>query len=468
MVKIIKHIIVFQILMFSIVNICQSQNLNNSLIFNKWSGQLDVGNNHILTLVFKFWIENDTVKASMDSPNQGAMGIKADSVRIKDKSVFLSINKLKIIFTGSFNETDSSINGTFSQGNFNKEMTLKAFKLNRPQEPKKPYPYKEIAVKINNADVTLAGTITMPEGTGPFPAVVLISGSGPEDRNEELFNHKPFLIIADYLTRNGFAVLRSDDRGTAQSTGNYKTATMNDFASDAYTAFSFLKSFPGVNPAKVGLIGHSEGGMIVPLLASQHPEIAFIVMMAGPGVRGDQLLLLQAELIYRQSKVPEDAILFDKETKQKAFAVIIAEKDTAKIRAKIRKIYLNADEEKMQKLGINKSQIELIVKQFTSNELMSIIRYDPCPELKKVKCPVLAINGDKDLQVPSKQNLKAIQTCLTEGGNTNVTIKELYYLNHMFQSATTGAISEYYEIEETVSPIALETMGDWLKEIVIK
>jgi pimeloyl-ACP methyl ester carboxylesterase len=321
-------------------------------------------------------------------------------------------------------------------------------------------------VKIGNNSISLAGTITMPEGAGPFPAIVLISGSGPQDRNEEIFEHKPFWIIADYLSRNGYAVLRFDDRGTAKSSGDYKTATLEDFAGDAFAAFEFMKKYPGVDPLKTGLMGHSEGGMIAPLLASRHSDIAFIIMMAGPGVRGDELLLLQSELIYKSKKIPPAVIKSDQEIKKKAFAVIFSEKDTAKIRIKIKKIYSAANESELLKLGISKNQIDPVVQQYIAPEMLSIIRFDPCPVLKKVKCPVLALNGDKDMQVPSKQNLKAIQTCFAEGGNTNAVTKELWYLNHLFQSATTGSISEYIEIEETVSPVALEAMSEWLNNVV--
>jgi pimeloyl-ACP methyl ester carboxylesterase len=294
----------------------------------------------------------------------------------------------------------------------------------------------------------------------------MISGSGPQDRDEALFEHKPFKVIADYLTRNGFAVLRYDDRGTAGSTGDYEKANVEDFSADAFAAFNFMKNYPGIDPLKTGLIGHSEGGMIAPLLASKHPEIAFIILMAGPGVRGDELLLLQSELIYRNAKIAPSVIKTDQETKKKVFKLILSEKDTARLHAKIVKIYSEVDKSALLALGIQQKQIDLVAQQYISPEMLSIIRYNPCPVFKQVKCPVLALNGDKDMQVPSKPNLKGIQTCLTEGGNTKFTVKELWYLNHLFQSATTGAISEYIEIEETVSPVALEIMSDWLKENV--
>jgi uncharacterized protein len=464
MIKTIRLLILFTLGVVVLLNNSEAQNQTQNNLFNKWGGQLNIGKEKSIMIVFRLWQENDSIKASMDSPDQGIKNIPADSVVIKDNVVFISIKSFTLSFKGSFNEKDTSLFGTFSQGTFNQDMLLKPYKVNRPQEPKKPYPYKETEVTFVNGGITLAGTITMPEGNGPFTALVLISGSGPQDRNEEIFEHKPFMVIADYLTRNGYAVLRYDDRGTAKSTGNYKTAGMEDFAGDAFAAYEFLKKYPGVEPLKTGLLGHSEGGMIAPLLASKHPDIAFVIMMAGPGVRGDELLLLQSELVYKSAKIPLSAIKSDQETKKKVFTVIFSEKDTAKLHVKIKKIYSEINESDLLQLGINKSQIDLVVKQYISSEMLSIIRYDPCPVLKKVKCPVLAMNGDKDQQVPSKQNLKTVQTCLTEGGNNKVTIKELWYLNHLFQSATTGDISEYYEIEETVSPVALEVMSEWLNE----
>ena len=255
---------------------------------------------------------------------------------------------------------------------------------------------------------TLAGELTIPEGSGPFPAVILISGSGAQDRDETLMGHKPFFVLADALSRRGIAVLRVDDRGVGGSTGSTMQATMEDSAGDVIAGLEFLKGRREIDKTKLGLIGHSEGGVIAPIVATKSMDVAFIVLMAGTGLPGDQIITLQTRLIAKST-------------------------------------------------GANDDEIK-------SPWLQYFLRHDPRPVLEKVKCPVLALVGEKDLQVPPKENLAAIETALKQGGNTVSTVKELPGLNHLFQNAKTGGIGEYSEIEETIAPSALTLIGDWIAE----
>jgi fermentation-respiration switch protein FrsA (DUF1100 family) len=404
-------------------------------ITGDWHGMLQIQSIR-LRLVFHISKSESGYSATMDSPDQGAKGIKVSSVTYAEASLNLTITALGVEYKGALKQ-DGIIDGTFTQNGM--ALPLKLSKENidkedvkRPQEPQKPYPYIEEEVVFENrkAGIKLAGTLTLPDSKSVFPAVVLISGSGAQNRDEELMGHKPFLVIADYLTRNGIAVLRYDDRGTAASEGDFNKSTSFDFSKDAEAAVNYLLTRKDINHRKIGLIGHSEGGMIASMIAADSKDVAFIVLLAGTGIPGDQLLLLQQELIARASGADENAIQKSKEINRNAF-------------------------ETVKKSSVN---------QITTPWMQYFLKYDPASALEKVKCPVLAINGDKDLQVPATINLEAISKALSKGGNKKVTIKELKGLNHLFQECQTGLPTEYATIEQTFSPLALEEMLKWLKE----
>ena len=357
---------------------------------------------------------------------------------------------------------NKKIEGIWSQGGLKLELNLKKVDkveaLKRPQEPKEPFPYnaEDVTFKNNIDSVVLAGTLTYPKDGNNFPAVVLISGSGGQNRDEELLGHKPFLVIADYLTRNGIAVLRFDDRGIAQSTGDHSIATSQDFAKDVLAAVDYLKSRDEINHSKIGLIGHSEGGLIAPMVANQSNDIAFIILMAGPGISGDSILYLQGALIQRAEGTSEDEIQKSMQLQRKLFLVVKNTEDDELLKQKIEKIfrseYSKISEEEKNSLGDPEVYMNAQLKTLTSPWFKYFLKYDPFPTLEKVKCPVLAINGENDLQVPPKENLSAIEEALKKGGNTKYEIKMLPGLNHLFQTSNTGAISEYGTIEETISP----------------
>ena len=305
----------------------------------------------------------------------------------------------------------------------------------------------------------------MPTRGRNFTAVILITGSGPQDRNSEIFGHKPFLVIADYLTRQGIAVLRFDDRGIAQSTGNFATATTADFATDVESAIEYLKTRREINRRKIGLIGHSEGGIIAPIVASRSNDVGFIVMLAGTGMRGAELLLKQARLIFQASGMSEDYIRTNLSINAQLFAIILTEDDSTSIERVINSYILEIKDE-FEKVATPEisaeSHIELLTAQLSSPWMQYFIRYDPMPILEQVKCPVFAINGERDLQVPATENLSAIKSALERGGNRRVTIKEYQGLNHLFQECETGSPVNYAVIEQTFSPEVLKDIVEWI------
>jgi len=416
-------------------------------------------------------------KAAMDSPDQGAKDITMDSVVFKDGLVTIEFKAAMIHYEGTLSPDGKELTGTFKQGGFTAPFNLKrvkeAPKVIRTQDPKKPYPYleEEVSYKNTEADITLAGTLTIPKEGGPFPAVILITGSGAQNRDEEIMGHRPFLVLADHLTRKGIAVLRVDDRGIGGSTGDIGESTSKDFAGDVLAGVDFLKGRDDINHEKIGLCGHSEGGIIAPIAAVRSDDVAFIVLMAGTGMTGEEILYLQGALIARASGFSEEDIQKSTKNQKRIFAVVKKHKDVEAIKEELQALFekdmKEMSEEDKKKLGSDpKAEFEMGVKQILSKWFRFFLTYDPLPTLRKVKCPVLAINGEKDLQVPPKENLTAIEKALKETGNTDYTIKELPGLNHLFQKADTGATTEYAKITETINPAALKIISSWILEQV--
>jgi len=439
-----------------------------------WNGLLKVQGQQI-RLVINIQQEENGYKATMDSPDQGAKGIPVDQVTFVNDTLKFEVKMIGVTYAGLMGN-DQIIKGTFTQMGMSLPLDLstievKKDKVLRPQEPKAPFPYYSEEVKFFNKidGDTLAGTLTLPDKKGKFPVVVLISGSGPQNRDEELMGHKPFLVIADFLTRNGIAVLRYDDRGTAQSTGDFQKATSTDLANDAEAAVNFLLARKDINIKKIGLAGHSEGGMIAPMVAARNPKVAFIVLLAGPGLRGKELLELQTGAIAKASGMSDAELAKVLKLNSGAYDLVLHTNDTTKLRTDLTD-YLLTTLKDDPTLGENPTQEQLDMKakaytvQLSSPWMQYFIKYDPIPTLKKVKCPVLALNGSKDLQVPAKENLAAIRKAFQQSGNKKLTAIELPDLNHLFQQCTTGAPSEYATIEQTFSPTALEEILKWLKK----
>ena len=437
-------------------------------ITGQWNGALKVQGTQ-LRIVFNISRTLSGYTSTMDSPDQGAKGIPVTATTFVNSKLKLEITNIKFEYNGELKgkifEGSMKQNGMEFPMNLSKE-TIEKQTFVRPQEPKKPYPYysEEVTFRNPSANITLAGTLTLPKKEGHFPAVILVTGSGPQNRDEEIMGHKPFLVLSDYLTRKGIAVLRCDDRGVGQSKGNFKTAISDDFASDAGSAIAYLKTRKEIT--KIGIAGHSEGGIVAPMVAAKSKDVSFIVLLAGTGLRGDKILLLQQELIARASGGSEADIKKTRETNTKVFEMVIKSKSDAVLNVDLKKYLtetlktLPADSKPK---GISDDEfISLELAQIANPWMMNFIRYDPVNALEKVKCPVLAVNGEKDLQVPPKENLPVIEKALKKGGNKNVTIKEFKGLNHLFQECKTGLPSEYTEIEQTFSPVAMEEISKWI------
>lgn len=443
-------------------------------IEGQWNGALNIQGTP-LRITFNITKTATGIAATMDSPDQGAKGLPTTSATFEKSVLTIVAKNLGLDYKGTLDATNT-IKGEFKQGGMTLSLTLTKEKIEkkatiRPQEPAQPYAYytEDVTFENTEAKITLAGTLSLPKKEGKFPVVVLISGSGPQNRDEELMGHKPFLVLADYLTKNGVGVLRYDDRGTAASKGDFKTATTADFATDAAAAVAYLTTRKDVDVKKIGLIGHSEGGIIAPLVATKSRYVNYIVLLAGTGIQGDKLLLLQSELIAKAMGETEENIKKQQKVNSGAFEIVTKAKNTEGAKEALT-MYLK---EKMTEIPDMKpkkmSEEEFIntsIDGLTSPWMFHFINYDPSLVLKDVKCPVLALNGSKDLQVPSTVNLEAIKKGLESGGNKNVTTKELPNLNHLFQECSTGSPEEYAKIEQTFAPSALSEVLSWvLKQV---
>ena len=425
-----------------------------------WLGTLDTGMGK-LRLLLHITNTEDGLTATMDSLDQGANGLPVTGITRTGASLKIDMKSIGGNYDGTISPDLGTFSGTWTQVGKSWPLAFKRVKnaseleLRRPQNPVKPYPYREEEVSYSNpaAKIQLAATLTIPPGKGPFPAVLLMVGSGPHDRDESIMGHKPFLVLADYLTRKRIVVLRADKRGVGKSGGDYSRAVMADFASDAEAGVAYLKTRAEVDPHRIGLVGHSEGAIEAPMVAAHNPDVAFIVMMAGPGVRGDLLLTEQLMLIERAGGKSEAEIDKDAAIQREVLATIKKDKDSDALEKDLREVMAGK---------VPEAQIGMQVQVVSSPWFRGLLEYDPAATLSKITCPVLAINGEKDLQVPPEQNLPPIRKALAAAGNKDFEVVELPGLNHLFQTAKTGAIGEYSEIEETMSPMALEKVAGWI------
>ena len=436
-------------------------------ITGKWNGVLKVQGTQ-LRLVFNVSKSENGLTSTMDSPDQGANGIQVTKTTFENSKIKFEVANARIEYDGELKGDE--IIGTFKQGGqeFPMNLSRKAIEkevVKRPQEPLKPYSYysEEVTFQNSKANISLAGTLTLPKKEGDFPVVILISGSGPQNRDEEMLGHKPFLVLSDYLTKNGIAVLRYDDRGVGQSKGDFKTATSADFATDVESAIAYLKTRKEINKKKIGLVGHSEGGMIAPMVAAKSKDVSYIVLLAGTGIQGDRLLLLQQELIAKANGASEAEVKRSVQANAKLFEMVVQSNDNEKLKlnltSQLNELIKN---EEIPNGMSNEQYIAFQVNQITAPWMEYFMKYNPVSTLEKVKCPVLAVNGEKDLQVPPKENLTAIKNALAKGGNKNVTTIEFPNLNHLFQECETGSPNEYATIEQTFSPVALAEITKWI------
>ena len=437
----------------------------NYLLMKKLSGNLEVKGTSV-PLIFNIYRDpKGELISTMDSPLQSIYGIKTDEIVLSDSNIFLAVSSIKGIYEGE-KIGPNKYKGVWTQGKNSFPLTIALMK--RPQEPVDfPYIVEDVVFSNKEENFNLAGTLTTPYGDGPFPVVVLISGSGPQNRNEEIMGHKPFLVLSDYFTRYGIAVLRYDDRGVGDSQGDRTNATTVDYANDAEAAVNYLISRNEFS--NVGLAGHSEGGIIAPIVATQSKNVNFIILMGGTGLPGKEILKLQGALILQQTKISSQGLKVHKEVSSSMIEIVVEEKNNKIATEKILplfKAYNNLSEKDQQIIGYDPKTFNTSsIKRLLDPWMRFFISYDPRPALEKVKIPVLAINGEKDLQVPPKENLSEIKAALQRGGNKNYEIHELKDLNHLFQTSQTGAILEYGSIEETFDEEAMDLMTQWILRI---
>ncbi|RSK45035.1 alpha/beta hydrolase family protein [Hymenobacter rigui] len=451
--------------------IASAANAQTTDLAGLWQGSLSVQGTNLRTVVALSGNGN-TLKGLLSVPQQGLQDLALSSTVVRHDSLLLRADNIQGRFAGRFAADGQSVAGMWYQGGMQLPLTLRRSSASaeasaaprRPQVPVAPFPYRSQDLTFSNskAGIQLAGTLTLPAGKGPFPAVVLVSGSGPEDRNETVFGHQPFLVLADYLTRQGFAVLRYDDRGTAQSGGTFAGALTADFTADAQAALAYLRTRPDIRHKQVGLIGHSEGGLIAWQAAAQPAGPDFVVSLAGPGVSGDAVLLRQQADLARAAGADSAAIGQNRRLHQALFAGLRRQPATLSADALTGKL---ASVVQQQIPGISAEVAQKQVKPLTSPWMRSFLLTDPATYLSKVKCPVLALNGSHDLQVAADQNLPAIEQGLRAAHNTHATVQTLPNLNHLFQTDSAGT-SQYATIEETFAPSALQVIGNWLNQQV--
>ncbi len=427
-----------------------------------WSGALQTPG---AILRMQVHIKRDAAGAYsgvMDSIDQGAKGIPVETISLKDDTLLLDVTRVGGRYQGRWNPTRLQWEGTWSQGEANFPLNLARGLLAkplRPQNPVKPYPYLEEEVRYENpqSGLQLAGTLTLPRTGGPFPVALLISGSGQQDRDETVADHKPFWVIADHLTREGIAVLRVDDRGVGGSqAGDLKNATSADFATDVQAGVAYLRQRPEIDAGKIGLIGHSEGGLIAPMVAAANPAIAWLVLLAAPGVPGDRVLLEQGRMLGQSMGYPPERIDRIAELNEELYDLVKSEPDAAARAEKMRPLMSTI----IRESGMPQSVVESQLRLSASPWFYFFLTHDPGAELTKVRCPVLALNGEKDMQIGAKENLAGIRAALAD--NPDAQTRELPGLNHLFQRARTGAPSEYAQLPETVAPAALTAMSTWI------
>jgi len=437
-----------------------------------WLGEFKVPSGPSMEIAVEVERKPDNELASnLISVAQGCMSMPLHKTTIEKGQVCWEMKSPPIVISGKYSDGfRTTIEGQFQQGEHAFPMQLRRVEAipgyRRPQTPVRPYPYEEeeVAYENSKAGITIAGTLTLPRGKGPFPAALLISGSGPQDRDQFVLLHRPFKVLADHLTRRGVAVLRVDDRGTGSSTGEFGNATTRDFADDVLAGVQYLKSRQDIYTDAIGLIGHSEGGMIAPMVAAECSDVGFIVLMAAPGVPIAQLMYSQHWKGTLAEGESEAKAKMTSDWYQRLYEVVQQEPDNDTAIEKMMGMYSALSSQEKTLLGWDEGKAGSEIHDLVSPWKRYFVNFDPQPYLSAVKCPLLAVNGEKDCQVISTENLRGIENHLIEGQNPDFTVLELPGLNHLFQTADTGAESEYRHIEETIAPVALDTISDWIVE----
>jgi pimeloyl-ACP methyl ester carboxylesterase len=427
-----------------------------------WTGQLNTG------FTARVYLEKTATGYSGHLTNPSGNETEFDQVTFDGKHLHFAVNKLNLSYDSVWDEKQQAWNGSLTFQQVYPLILKRATAADilpaqhqRPQEAAiaaQPRPYREQDIRFDNpaGHNELSGTLSVPNGKGPFPAVVLISGTGQNTRDEDVWGHKIFLVLADALNRKGIAVLRYDKRGVSGSTGDYDAATTIDFTSDAEAAVTWLKTQREIDPHQVGVLGHSEGGIIAPAVAAEDKSVAFVVMIAGPTIRGDKLFVLQSAMTAKTYGAPDDYIAKRKLFDQVLYDAIIAAPDDAIALDRARVIVAKGVAEKL----IDSNEAETLPQDDARHWERYFLAYDPAPTLASLKVPVLALNGSLDVQVPAREDLAAAREALKS--NPKATAIELPGMNHLLQDAKTGSPNEYNNIEETISPTALKIICDWV------
>lgn len=438
----------------------QTQSEGADLV-GRWEGVLNVGGTS-LPIVIRVEQGPDGLVTAMDSPAQNVRGIPVSSLAQTGGVVRFAVPAARGGFEGAVAADGKTWTGTWTQGSASLPLiltraasTAEPAGPKRPQTPQPSFPYAAENVTFRNegANITLAGTLTVPDGAGPFPAVVLLTGSGAQDRDETIFDHKPFAVWADALTRRGIAVLRYDDRGIGGSGGGGPNETTADFATDAQAAIAFLQTQAQIDPTRIGLMGHSEGGAIAPLAVQDGAPAAFVVMLAGPAVPGAEIITEQAAMIAAAAGRTPEQVAEVRDMQGRIMAAVVANKDDGPAAA-------SAAEAILVEAGTPLAQAHGSTAAFASGWYRHFAAYDPAPALAALTVPLLAVYGDKDVQVPAALDVEALRRI-----QPSAEIVVLPGLNHLMQTATTGLPGEYGTIEETVSPLALTTVTDWVAKV---
>lgn len=449
-----------------------NSSLSQEVVDGRWEGSISIMETN-LEIIVSLESINDSLTGTIDIPQQKASNLPLSSIRydFPKLSFVLEIPTGNAEFDGEI--IQDSIKGSFQQSGVKGTFYLSRSKgENQEVLEDEVLPYIEEEVTFYNGDIKLSGTLTLPEYPGRHPAVVMITGSGPQDRNEEIFGFKIFKIIADHFTKNGIAVLRYDDRGVGESTGNISESTTEDFAGDVIEAVKYLQTRDDIRHDNIGLCGHSEGGIIAPLVASKYKDIAFIILMAGTGVNGEEIVLEQTELILKAEGMSDEEIKESLEQSKKLFGDLKSGKEKDEIISELKKQILE-DFEKMpdeQKESIAdkdeyvNNTANSKYEQLTSPWMSYFLSYDPVPALEKVTCPVLMLFGELDLQVSVLQNEKPMIDALVRGNNKDFEVKTFTTANHLFQTANTGSPSEYAELQKEFVPGFLDFMSSWILE----
>jgi pimeloyl-ACP methyl ester carboxylesterase len=429
-----------------------------------WQGAIEVTNMRMRLQMHVSHDDQGKLLASLDSLDQGIQGIPASRVAEKNGELTFAIPAFQAEYRGTLSVSNNELSGDWAQNDTIEKLDFRRsdqpLELRRPQNPAKPYPYnvEEVSFPAGGGKITLAGTLTIPQGAGPFAAAVLVGGSGPSDRDETTAGHKPFLVLADQLTRKGIVVLRYDKRGIAQSTGNYDQATMEDFAGDARAALNYLKARKDVDPKRVGIIGHSEGGILAAQIAAKADDLDWLVLLATPATNGERTLLRQSELVARTGGLPEQQIARSQQFDRQAYAAVRQEKTQAALEARLNDL--------IEKSGLNASMppaaLQAQIRLMTTPWFREYLDFNPAPLIEKIKCPVLTLNGDRDLQVDADETVPLLRQAYEKSGNKDFTVLQIQGVNHLFQKAQSGSPALYGAIEETMAPEVQNAISGWV------